>query len=75
MLSWYKKYQYNIYSKSGGASNVINGDMDYCVDDDKSNIRPSTPPSRLEAFELFKKGRGKELKRIFLQNKGTVRSY
>jgi hypothetical protein len=54
-----------------GGGNVINGDMDYCTDDDKPAMRPSTPPSRLEAFEVFKKGRGREINKIFLQNKGN----
>ena len=33
--------------------------------------RPSTPPTRPEAFEDFKKGRGSEINKILLTNKGT----
>ena len=30
-----------------------------------------TPPSREEAFEQFKKERGKEVNRVLMENKGT----
>ena len=40
-------------------------------DEEVRTNRPSTPPLRLDAFELFKKGKGKELNKIFLQNKGV----
>lgn len=43
--------------------------QEFCIDEDTSG-QPYSPPSRVEAFELFKKGRGKEINRIFLQNKG-----
>ena len=56
-------------SNTGGN---FNGDMEYCVDDDSKNLQPSSPPSRSEVFELFKKGRGQELNKVFLQNKGKV---
>ena len=62
-----------VFSKNTTGSVPSNGELDnVCVDEDKPSTRPSTPPSRLEAFEMFKKGRGKELKKIFLQNKGII---
>lgn len=33
--------------------------------------RPQTPPTRSEAFEDFKKGRGCEINKILLTNKGN----
>ena len=39
------------------------------MDEEPATQNPSTPPSRSEAFEVFKKGRGKEMNKIFLQNK------
>lgn len=56
-------------SNTGGG---FSGEMEFCVDDDSKGLQPSSPPSRFEAFELFKKGRGKELNKVFLQNKGKV---
>ena len=38
--------------------------------------RPNTPPPKEEAFEMFKKDKGKELNTVLLQNKGIdVRTY
>lgn len=47
------------------------GDTDIGIDDEKT-LRPSSPPTRAEAFEEFKKSRGKEINIIFLQNKGEL---
>ena len=33
--------------------------------------RPSTPPSRREAFEQFKRGRGSEINKILVSNKSV----
>lgn len=43
--------------------------QEFCIDEE-TTAQPYSPPSRVEAFELFKKGRGKEINKIFLQNKG-----
>ena len=37
--------------------------------------QPSTIPSRSEAYEQFKKSRGKELNKVFLKNKGKDLSF
>ena len=34
--------------------------------------RPDTPPSKTDAFEEFKRQRGLELNKVFLDNKGTL---
>ena len=39
-------------------------------DVDENQVRPPTPPPRHEAYEQFKRSRGKELNKIFLTNKG-----
>ena len=40
--------------------------------DEVETVHPSTPPPKPEAFEDFKKERGREINQILLQNKGTV---
>ena len=34
--------------------------------------RPTTPPPKNEAFEDFKKQRGSEINKVFLDNKGNI---
>ena len=41
------------------------------TDDKRDSIRPDTPPSREEAFEQFKREKGKEINRVLMENKGT----
>ena len=40
------------------------------IDSGSSMPRPSTPPTKAEAFEQFKKERGSEINKILLLNKG-----
>ena len=37
-------------------------------------MRPITPPPKNEAFEDFKKQRGSEINKVFLENKGIILS-
>ncbi|XP_019850613.1 PREDICTED: kinesin-like protein KIF9 isoform X2 [Amphimedon queenslandica] len=57
--------------KFGKGQNLSSDAQEFCIDEDTSG-QPYSPPSRVEAFELFKKGRGKEINRIFLQNKDLL---
>lgn len=38
-------------------------------------MRPITPPPKKEAFEDFKKQRGSEINKVFLENKGIILSH
>ena len=47
-------------------------DDDLAPSENGSHVtRPTTPPTKAEAFEDFKKQRGSEINKVFIDNKGV----